>query len=105
MKRWLLSFVLGFALGGVSLGAHHSIAAVYDSSKRVTVDFYAVHHNYPSLNYYGSGPGSDRNGRSNYRMEDTAARKFRRGPTHPKRTRSSDHREKTAARSRPPAFG
>jgi uncharacterized protein DUF6152 len=38
MNRWLLSCVLGFALGGVWLGAHHSIAAVYDSSKRVTVD-------------------------------------------------------------------
>lgn len=41
--------------------------------KRVAVDFYAVHHNYPSLNYYGSGPDSNREGRSDFRLEDTAA--------------------------------
>jgi outer membrane protein assembly factor BamA len=41
-------------------------------NKRVTVDLYAVHHNYPSLNYYGPGPDSDRTGRSAYRHEDTA---------------------------------
>jgi outer membrane protein assembly factor BamA len=40
--------------------------------KRITLDLYAVHHNYPSLNYYGSGPDSDRGGRSDYRHEDTA---------------------------------
>ncbi|HYP07548.1 MAG TPA: BamA/TamA family outer membrane protein [Bryobacteraceae bacterium] len=39
---------------------------------RLRLDFYGVHHNYPGLNYYGSGAGSDRNGRSNYRLEDTA---------------------------------
>jgi hypothetical protein len=39
---------------------------------RVSLDFYAVHHNYPSLNFYGSGPDSSREGRSNYRHEDTA---------------------------------
>ena len=41
--------------------------------RRVKVDFYAVRHNYPSLNYYGSGSDSERTGRSNYRLEDTAA--------------------------------
>jgi outer membrane protein assembly factor BamA len=40
--------------------------------KKISVDFYAVRHNYPSLNYYGSGPDSNRDGRSNYRHEDTA---------------------------------
>src|SRR5688572_29131068 len=39
---------------------------------RVSFDFYAVHHNYPSLNFYGSGPDSSREGRSNYRHEDMA---------------------------------
>jgi outer membrane protein assembly factor BamA len=39
---------------------------------RVSLDFYSVHHNYPSLNYYGPGPESERAGRSNYRHEDTA---------------------------------
>jgi outer membrane protein assembly factor BamA len=40
---------------------------------RLSLDFYAVHHNYSRLNFYGSGPESERNGRSDYRMEDTAA--------------------------------
>jgi outer membrane protein assembly factor BamA len=40
--------------------------------RRLSLDFYAVHHNYPSLNFYGSGPDSERSGRSNYRHEDTA---------------------------------
>jgi outer membrane protein assembly factor BamA len=39
---------------------------------RITLDFYAVHHDYPSLQYYGSGADSNRSGRSNYRHEDTA---------------------------------
>jgi outer membrane protein assembly factor BamA len=41
-------------------------------NKRITLDLYGVHHNYPSLQYYGSGADSDRAGRSNYRHEDTA---------------------------------
>ena len=40
---------------------------------RLKLDIYGVHHNYPGLNYYGSGPDSNREGRSNYRLEDTAA--------------------------------
>lgn len=39
---------------------------------RLRLDVYGVHHNYPGLNYYGSGPDSNREGRSNYRLEDTA---------------------------------
>lgn len=34
--------------------------------------FYAVRHNYNSMNYYGPGPDSSKNGRSNYRLEDVA---------------------------------
>jgi outer membrane protein assembly factor BamA len=41
-------------------------------NRRVRVDLYAVRHDYPSLNYYGSGPDSARSGRSAYRLEDTA---------------------------------
>ncbi|HYP13365.1 MAG TPA: BamA/TamA family outer membrane protein [Bryobacteraceae bacterium] len=33
---------------------------------------YAVHHNYPELQYYGSGPNSEKTGRSDFRLEDTA---------------------------------
>ena len=36
------------------------------------LDLYAVHRDYPSLGYYGPGPDSIKNGRSNYRLEDTA---------------------------------
>ncbi len=38
----------------------------------VWAQFYAVRHNYNSLNYYGPGPDSSKNGRSNYRLEDVA---------------------------------
>ncbi|MCZ2078101.1 MAG: BamA/TamA family outer membrane protein [Bryobacteraceae bacterium] len=40
----------------------------------VFVNFYAVHRNYPGINYYGQGPDSDKHGRSNYRLEDTSYR-------------------------------
>jgi hypothetical protein len=33
---------------------------------------YAVHHNYPQLQYYGPGPDSRKGERTNYRLEDTA---------------------------------
>jgi hypothetical protein len=39
---------------------------------RLKLEFYGVRHNYPGLNYYGSGADSNREGRSNYRLEDTA---------------------------------
>jgi outer membrane protein assembly factor BamA len=39
---------------------------------RITLDFYAVRHNYPGLNFYGVGAGSNRGGRSNFRLEDAA---------------------------------
>jgi hypothetical protein len=40
--------------------------------ERLKLDLYGVHHNYPGLNYYGSGADSNRSGRSNFRLEDTA---------------------------------
>jgi outer membrane protein assembly factor BamA len=39
---------------------------------RLFLNFYAVHHNYPQLEYYGPGPESLKSNRSNYRLEDTA---------------------------------
>jgi len=36
------------------------------------VDLYAVHRNYPRIDYYGPGPESRKSGRSNFRLEDTA---------------------------------
>lgn len=42
-------------------------------SKRLFVDFLALHHNYPGVQYYGPGPDSKRTGRTNYRLEDTSA--------------------------------
>jgi len=39
---------------------------------RLFVNFSAVHHNYPQLDFYGPGPASRKTGRSNYRLEDTA---------------------------------
>jgi outer membrane protein assembly factor BamA len=35
-------------------------------------DFFALHHNYPGINYYGPGPDSQKTPRTNYRLEDTA---------------------------------
>ncbi|MGH9675308.1 MAG: BamA/TamA family outer membrane protein [Bryobacteraceae bacterium] len=40
---------------------------------RLKLQFLAVHHNYPSINYYGPGPDSEKTGKSNYRLEETAA--------------------------------
>ena len=39
----------------------------------VFVNLYAVHRNYPSINYYGPGPRSAKTGRSDYMLEDTSA--------------------------------
>jgi hypothetical protein len=39
---------------------------------RFFAEFYGVYHNYPGMNYYGPGPGSNKNGRSAFRLEDTA---------------------------------
>jgi hypothetical protein len=36
------------------------------------INLYGVHRNYPQLQYYGPGPDSSRNGRSDYRFEETS---------------------------------
>jgi hypothetical protein len=38
MARWILSFTVGIAISSLAAGAHHSIAAVYDSSRKATVE-------------------------------------------------------------------
>ena len=38
MTRWILSFAVGIACSGIAVLAHHSIAAVYDSSRKATVE-------------------------------------------------------------------
>ncbi len=40
---------------------------------RLKFQFLGVHHNYPGIGYYGPGPDSEKTGRSNYRLEETAA--------------------------------
>jgi outer membrane protein assembly factor BamA len=35
-------------------------------------DLHATHRNFPQMQYYGPGPDSSKNGRSNYRLEDTS---------------------------------
>lgn len=42
------------------------------ADERYILDFYTVHRNFPSLGYYGPGPDSEKGGRSNFRLEDTA---------------------------------
>ena len=48
------------------------LAAPKLSGGRYFADFYAVHHNYPTLSYYGPGPDSRKTGRTDFRLEDTA---------------------------------
>jgi hypothetical protein len=38
MARWILSLAVGIAGSGMAVLAHHSIAAVYDSSRKATVE-------------------------------------------------------------------
>jgi outer membrane protein assembly factor BamA len=42
------------------------------SGGRFFADFYAVHHDYPILSYYGPGADSQKTGRTDFRLEDTA---------------------------------
>lgn len=42
------------------------------ANEKLEWSFQTVHHNYPSLDYYGPGPDSEKTGRSDYRLEDTA---------------------------------
>jgi hypothetical protein len=48
------------------------VAAPKLSSGRFFAEIYGVHHNYPSLSYYGPGPDSEKAGRTDFRLEDTA---------------------------------
>jgi hypothetical protein len=41
------------------------------AAKRLFLDFYSAHRNYPQTPFYGSGPDSLKGNRSNYRLEDT----------------------------------
>lgn len=41
------------------------------AGKWLSWNLYSVHHNYPQLQYYGSGPDSKKTGRSDFRLEDT----------------------------------
>lgn len=38
MRRWILAFAGAIAIPGMVVHAHHSIAAVYDTSRQVTVE-------------------------------------------------------------------
>lgn len=48
-----------------------SLTFPYLFGQRMAAGLSAQHRNYNSLDYYGPGLNSDRNGRSNYRLEDT----------------------------------
>jgi hypothetical protein len=52
---------LDFELGAPRLAGGRLFALIY-----------GVHHNYPGMSYYGPGPDSEKTGRSNFRLEDTA---------------------------------
>src|SRR4029078_1639100 len=41
-------------------------------NSKVFADIYAVRHNYFDLSYYGSGPDSEKGGRTRYHLEDKA---------------------------------
>lgn len=38
MNRWILSFASAIAIAGMLIQAHHSIAAVYDTSRQMAVE-------------------------------------------------------------------
>ncbi len=38
MKRWILPFAVGIAISAMAAHAHHSISAVYDSDRQVTIE-------------------------------------------------------------------
>lgn len=48
------------------------LAAPRLANERLEWRVQAVRHDYPRLNYYGPGPESEKTGRSNFRLEDTA---------------------------------
>jgi outer membrane protein assembly factor BamA len=62
-----------------SAGASFSKAQLYDlqltlphlANDKLFVDLYAVHHNYPRIDYFGPGPDSLETNRTSFRLEDT----------------------------------
>jgi outer membrane protein assembly factor BamA len=48
------------------------VTAPHFARKKLFFDFFSVHHNYPGISYYGPGPRSRRNLRTDFRLEDTA---------------------------------
>jgi outer membrane protein assembly factor BamA len=76
-RQGLFNGILDFRTSAqISTGGYHKqdleVSLPRFLNDRFRLDVYGVHHNYPGLNYYGSGPDSNREGRSNYRLEDTA---------------------------------
>jgi outer membrane protein assembly factor BamA len=48
------------------------LSAPHFARDKLFFDFFSVHHNYPGINYYGPGPDSKKDDRSNFRLEDTS---------------------------------
>ena len=48
------------------------LTAPHFARKQLFFDFFAVHHDYPGINYYGPGPRSEKGSRSNFRIIDNA---------------------------------
>ncbi len=48
------------------------LAAPKLSNSRYFAEIYTVHHNYPRLSFYGTGPDTDKSGRTRYKLQDTA---------------------------------
>ena len=48
------------------------LTAPHFARNQLFFDFFAVHHDYPGINYYGPGPRSEKGSRSNFRIIDNA---------------------------------
>jgi len=48
------------------------LTAPHFARNQLFFDFFAVHHDYPGINYYGPGPRSEKGARSNFRIIDNA---------------------------------
>lgn len=48
------------------------LTAPHFARKKLFAEFFAVHHDYPGINYYGPGPRSEKGSRSDFRIIDTA---------------------------------
>ncbi|MBL8228724.1 MAG: BamA/TamA family outer membrane protein [Bryobacterales bacterium] len=58
-----------------SIGRYYGIDASLSfprlANRRIRADFFAAHNDSPSIGYFGPGPDSSKNGRTNFRREDT----------------------------------